>query len=63
VTGPNFGSTGILRPGAHVQLDASVTVNPATLPDAGQMADSRGGIPHVACLEVGQDGEGLASTS
>ena len=47
------GSTGILRPYARVHPDANVTGESArALADAWQMADTRGGIPHV--YEVGK---------
>jgi hypothetical protein len=39
-------------------VEANVTGDPAAaLADAGQMTDTRGGIPHVC--DVGHEGEGL----
>ena len=53
-----LGSTGILRPGTRVELEANVTGDPArALANAWRMADTRGGIRHV--YEVGDVGEGL----
>jgi hypothetical protein len=59
ISGQSYlGSTGILRPDARVHPEANATGELAkALADAWQMAETRGGIPHVD--EVGNDGEGL----